>query len=236
MFLQTDMIRQVGDLWQGSVLSTAASGGDFAPIVFSGHNNAVAILLICIAFLTIVMFRTVAMSVAGSVIAVFSENRREEIYNDASYTSLAFLTTVLLIPIFAFVLFWTKASTLDYWMILMIIAALFIYRAAVFATMAWTSGDKGVYDIKKFSDSAFIILMLAAIPICLVSIVFRNMPAQAARIYLLVVSMVCLVPYLISATKKIISLRFSRFFAFLYLCAIEFLPLAVVVKLVIFKD
>lgn len=234
MLLQAEAIRQVEDLWQGSALSAAAAGGDFAPLSFAGHNNSVAVLLICIAFLTIVMFRTVAMSVAGSVIAVFSENRREEIYNDASYTGLALLTTVLLIPIYTFVLFQTKASELDYWGILAIIASLFLYRALMFFTMAWTSGDKGVYDIKKFSDSAFIIMMITAIPICLISLLFKDMAPQAARIYLLITAAICLIPYLFSATKKIISLRFSRFFAFLYLCTLEFLPVAVVVKLLIF--
>lgn len=214
MFLQTEAIRQVEDLWHGSVLSQAAAGGDFAPLVFAGHNNSVALLLICVAFLTIVMFRTVAMSVAGSVIAVFSENRRDEIYNDASYTGLALLTTVLLIPIFAFVMFQTKASPLDYWRILLILGALFVYRYALFATMAWTSGDKGVYDIKKFSDSAFIIMMTASLPICLLSLLFRNMAPQVAQVYLLIIAAICLIPYLISATKKNNSAKIFSFFRF----------------------
>lgn len=85
--IQQDIISPVEELWQGSSLAVAEAGSNLAPVTLFGHNNAVIILLLAVAALMIVFFRQLAMSVAGSFVAMFSENRRE-----------AFSTTLRTIP------------------------------------------------------------------------------------------------------------------------------------------
>ena len=93
--VQQDIITPVEELLQGSSLALSEAA-DLAPVTLFGHNNAVIILLLAVAAMIIVFFRQIAMSVAGSFVAMFSENRREAFFNDASYNSLATMTTLLL--------------------------------------------------------------------------------------------------------------------------------------------
>ena len=231
--IQQDIISPVEELWQGSSLAVAEAGSNLAPVTLFGHNNAVIILLLAVAALMIVFFRQLAMSVAGSFVAMFSENRREAFFNDASYDSLATMTTVLLIPMYAFVLFYCGLGPRTYWAILCAITALFIYRWAMFGLLKWINGAEQIDEIRKFSGSSFILMMALSLPIFIVSYIFPGMDQKVSGIYLAIIASACILPYLTIATKKILSIKFSRFFCFLYLCVLEILPIAVVVKIIV---
>ena len=230
--VQQDIITPVEELLRGSSLALSEAA-DLAPVTLFGHNNAVIILLLAVAAMIIVFFRQIAMSVAGSFVAMFSENRREAIFNDASYNSLATMTTLLLIPMYAFVLFYCRLGSQTYWIILAAVAALFIYRAAMFSLLQWINGAEQIDEIRKFSASTFILLMSLSLPVFIISYLFPGMDPKVAGIYLAVVASLCLIPYLVIATRKILSIKFSRFFCFLYLCVLEILPIAVVVKIIV---
>lgn len=230
--VQQDIITPVEELLRGSSLALSEAA-DLAPVTLFGHNNAVIILLLAVAAMIIVFFRQIAMSVAGSFVAMFSENRREAFFNDASYNSLATMTTLLLIPMYAFVLFYCRLGSQTYWIILAAVAALFIYRAAMFSLLQWINGAEQIDEIRKFSASTFILLMSLSLPVFIISYLFPGMDPKVAGIYLAVVASLCLIPYLAIATRKILSIKFSRFFCFLYLCVLEILPIAVVVKLIV---
>ena len=230
--VQQDYFNAVDDLWKGSSLALAEAG-DLAPVTLFGHNNAVIILMLAVAALTIVFFRQIAMSVAGSFVALFSENRRDDIFNDVSYGQLSTMTMLLLVPMYAFVLFYSSLGSRTYWIILATLAALFLYRRAMFALLGWINATEGVREIRNFSDSIFIIMMSLSLPIFIISYLFGNIGSTIPAVYLAVVASVCLIPYLVIACRKILSIKFSRFFCFLYLCVLEILPIAVAVKIIV---
>ncbi|MBO4571880.1 MAG: DUF4271 domain-containing protein [Bacteroidales bacterium] len=227
-----DIISPVGELWRGSSLALQEAG-NLTPVTLFGHNNAVIILMLAVAALTIVFFRQIALSVAGSFVALFSENRRDDIFNDASYGQLSTMTTLILVPMYAFVLFYCSLGGRSYWMILASVAALLLYRRAMFALIGWINGTEAVNEVKNFSDSTFIMMMSLSQPVFIVAYLFGNMSRMIPAIYLAVVATLCLIPYLAIACKKILAIKFSRFFCFLYLCVLEILPIAVVVKIIV---
>ncbi len=199
--VQQDIITPVEELLRGSSLALSEAA-DLAPVTLFGHNNAVIILLLAVAAMIIVFFRQIAMSVAGSFVAMFSENRREAFFNDASYNSLATMTTLLLIPMYAFVLFYCRLGSQTYWIILAAVAALFIYRAAMFSLLQWINGAEQIDEIRKFSASTFILLMSLSLPVFIISYLFPGMDPKVAGIYLAVVASLCLIPYLAIAPEK----------------------------------
>ena len=227
-----DIISPVEELWKGSSLALQDAAG-LSPVTLFGHNNAVIILMLAVAALTIVFFRQIALSVAGSFVAMFSENRRDDIFNDASYGQLSTMTTLLLVPMYAFVLFYCSFGSRSYWIILAAVAALLLYRRAMFALLMWINASEGVMEIRNFSDSIFIMMMSLSLPVFIVSYLFPGMSQTVHAVYLATVATICLIPYFVIACKKIVAIKFSRFFCFLYLCVLEILPIAVVVKIIV---
>ena len=230
--VQQDMITPVEELLRGSSLALP-DVPDLAPVTLFGHNNAVIILLLAVAAMIIVFFRQIAMSVAGSFVAMFSENRRDAIFNDVSYGPLSSMTTLMLIPMYAFVLFYCRLGSQTYWIILAAVAALFFYRRVMFSLLEWINGDERTDETRKFSAGTFILLMSFSLPVFIISYLFPGMDPKVAAVYLATVASLCLIPYLVIASRKILSIKFSRFFCFLYLCVLEILPIAVVVKIIV---
>ena len=227
-----DIITPVDELWRGSSLALSETGA-LSPVTLFGHNNAVIVLMLAVAALTIVFFRQIALSVAGSFVAMFSENRRDDIFNDASYGQLSTMTTLLLVPMYAFVLFYSSLGNRSYWIILASLALLLLYRRAMFSLMTGINASDRVGEIKNFSDSIFIMMMSLSLPVFIVSYLFPGMSHAVPAIYLAVVATICLIPYFVIACKKAVAIKFSRYFCFLYLCILEILPIAVVVKIIV---
>lgn len=229
--IQPDAIKTVSDAWNGSTLSTFDKSAEV--LASSGHNNLTAILLIVIAFFGIVMFQQVARSVGASYLAIFSPNRREEIFGDTSFEKLSFLAIILLLPVFSFVLHSSGLSCIGFWWTLATITALVVLRWLNFNILSLTVTGDCIMDVKKFSDCSTIILMTLALPLYFLSLCWGENGLTFYRVYLICAAAISVLPYIAITVRKIISARFSPFFAFLYLCALEIMPIAVAVKVLI---
>ncbi len=228
-----DVIHPVEEAWRGSVLPLAHHTGGFEPLAFSGRNDGVIIMLLAIAFLAIVLFRRVAATLAGSFILLFSDARKDDVLKDNSRNVTAFLITVLLIPVYSYILTVTGVSTHDVWMTLVVLVSLFVFRALLFLVLSVSEGGGFVSEMRSDSDSTFILLMTLSLPAYIPVAVFHSAGQGFSAVYLAIVAAVCIAVYLIKCFRRIISSRFSLFFCFLYLCTLEILPIAVVVKLLV---
>ena len=230
--IQTDAIRTVSDAWKGSIMDTFESSGADA-LASSSVNHPTALILIAIAFISIILFQMVVQSVGVSFVAIFSSNRREDIFGDTSFTGYEFVTTVLLVPVFSYVLHCSGLSAIGFWWTLLVISSLLLLRWAVFHIMEWALTGDCATEIRKFSDCATIMLMTLSLPLYLVSAFYGTTGEGFSRVYFIIMLIVSFLPYLFISLKKIIDSRFSLFFAFLYLCALEIMPVMVVVKVLI---
>lgn len=230
--IQTDAIRTVADAWRGSSLATFDTGA-IEGVASSGQNNNTALLLIAVAFFAIVMFEQVARSVGASFIALFSPNRRDDIFGDTYFVRKSFLTTVLLLPVFAYVIYATGLSVINFWLTMTVVAALLLVRKLNFAVLGKTVTGDCIQEVQRVSDCSTVIFMTLTLPLYLVFLSVGVEGVGFCRIYLAILGAILLLPYTSLAIRKIISSGFSLFFTFLYLCALEILPLAVAVKVLI---
>lgn len=231
--LLLDVIHPVEEAWRGSKLLLPSVSAGYDPILFAGQNSAKNITLIVVAVMAIVFFRQVAGTFLKSFELLFSENRRDEVLDDSSYGYLAALTIMLLIPAYSFLLKATGASTRSFWITMAVIASFILFRSLMFAIMAWVGGDYGLNSLKRHSDSTFILMMAISLPIYLVSILLPEDRQALPVTCIIIIAALCFLTYLVAGTKRIMSSRFSRFFCFLYLCTLEILPMAVVVKILV---
>lgn len=228
--LPLDVIHPVEEAWRGSVLPLAGNAGGWEPLAFSGRNDAKILMLVAVAFLLIVLFRRVASTVIGSFMVLFSDVRKDDVLNDTSRNALAALVTILLIPIYSYILTATGVSSYGIWMTILTVASLFVYRALMFLILKASGGGSEVGELRSNSDSAFILLMALSLPAYIPAALARSSDFRLPAVYLAVVAAVCIAVYLVICCKRLISARFSIFFCFLYLCTLEILPIAVVVK------
>lgn len=227
-----DAISPVEELWRGSSLSLSGAE-NLAPVTLSGQNSAVVILMLAVAALSIVFFRQIALSTAGAFVAMFSKNRRELIFNDVSYGQMTSMTMVMMIPVYAFVLCCCAPVSRSYWIILAALSALLLYRRIMFALVAWINSAEGIDMIRKFSRATFIMTVTLSLPACMAACLFPGAEPGIWTIYLAVAAGLSLLPYLAIAFKRVFSIKFSPFFCFLYLCVLEILPIAAVVKFIV---
>lgn len=230
--LPLDVIRSVDDAWNGSRLALSTIDS-YAPIVRTGQNDTMIIMLIVVAVVALIMFRRVASTVAGSFQVLFSDAGKDNVLKDSSYGYLSLLTTVILIPVYSFVLTATGVSNRGIWLTIMIVAGLLVFRLIMFWILAGAGNEPGVYMLKKHSDSAFILMMALTLPVYLLSICLAPDRQGVPAVYIAAVAALCLTVYFAICAKRILSSGFSHFFCFLYLCTLEILPIVVVVKILV---
>lgn len=231
--LAMEVIRPVSEAWPGSTLPLFTCADGVANMPLAALNTTTNILIISIVALVIILFRQVASTFLNSAMLVFSENRRDEVLNDSNFGKLSFVTTVLLVPAYAFVVSTSGVSTRSLAVTMLLVASLLLFRLVTFRLMAWAGNDSGMIDLERHSDSAFILLMTLSLPVYIVSLAFPAAYHSIAAFYLAAVAVVSFLAYLPSCLKIIKSSRFSHFFCFLYLCILEILPIAVVVKILV---
>jgi len=229
--IQNDAIKTVADAWKGSTLSTFDGGA--TGFIWPETNGSTAILLIATAFFGIVMFKQIALCVGTSFVAIFNPIRQKDIYGSTTFGSRMFLSTALLLPLFSYVLFASGLSNIDFLLTMAVVAALIALRHLQFNILNAIIMDECLQDVRKSSDYATVIFMTLALPLYFISLFCGEKDLGFYRIYLLIIGIISALPYLYFATRKIISSRFSLFFTFLYLCALEILPIAVAVKVLI---
>lgn len=228
-----EVIRPVSEAWPGSELplSIYADGVGITPVY--GQNSFTSLLIISVAVLGLILFRQVASTFTDSFMLLFSESRKDEVLNDSNFAKMSFVTTLLLIPAYSYIIYSSGVGTRGLVVTIMLVASLLLFRLVTFRLMAWAGNDSGLIDLKRQSDSTFILLMTVSLPVYLAYMAFPSAYHQFASIYLAAVAAICLLVYLSICLKTIKSSRFSHFFCFLYLCILEILPIAVVVKILV---
>lgn len=224
------------EIWPGSRLVLEnLIGGDL--VLKFPSNQYVLYLLLALSLLSLMLYGRIAEALSSSFKILQGGVNLKDVLNSKQKNDSVRIGFLLAIPFYAFVFFKTKVSPLDYWWILGIIAVYYGYKYLLFKILGWATNKKETFvEVEKHNNGAFFLLMVFSLPALLPLLFSANVPSNTLAIYMLAVAVFLLFIYFYQINKIFIASNFSAFFRFLYLCALEILPILVVVKVVVLTN
>lgn len=111
---------------------------------------------------------------------------------------------------------------------------IWLARKTVFNLLSWIANDKNTFRmIEKIGHNHLIISVIFSFPAILANFIWPDIPAPVAINILTACCLFVYVFYLIRGYQIIISHHYSHFFYILYLCAVELLPVALIVNFIL---
>lgn len=190
-----------------------------------------AVLLVDAVLLLLAFDRLLAALRAG--IACFkSFYSTEEMLGNKYLCNSVRQTYFLLLPVFTETLLLADVSLQNYFVTLGLLLALVFFRMLACRLMGWLGGDPGVFSaIERVGEALFVLMMVFSTSVLLVGWILPETPRWILWVALSVLAAVIAGVYVWRGTALIMQNQFSLFFWVLYLCALEFLPISVVVNI-----
>lgn len=218
----------IQDLWSGSESALSQIPGRAVTAV----DNGIPVIIALLALLAIILLhRQVLQAIGGSVLILTSSVRRNAVFSDLSYRSSALTATVILAPLYAYILVRCGASHLSYYATLGLVAAYLLYHPVAIYIYGNLHRIYGARDIIFLHRAASLMMMILSLPALLLVWIFPSAVPTLPGIWLILSAAICLIPYWVTAARMKVSLGFSKVFIFLYLCALECLPVAVILRI-----
>lgn len=219
-------IQTVDGIWPGSVLEIPEAVNSGIPVEMEYIPFILAGLIIA----TLVLSRQIVYGVTGSAAILFTPANRSDLSEGLSFKKAANITMALCIPVLSLILVLTGTSGRS---IIITAAAISAYLLLQIAFHRFT----GIFSNPECNDSGtarnrsiFILFTTVLIPSAIIAASAPGGKAFAAG-YVVALAVPAVLLYAISSLKTFFSSRFSFFFSFLYLCGIQLLPLAVIIKI-----
>lgn len=214
-------------LWRGSELPLAGYLGTAA----APQPPEVAIFLIVSAFLAVILHNRLMEGWECSVGMLFNNIRRRDIFDNRARTDCIWTSFAISFIIYAVSIAYGGVGSSSLWSVVTILLVFFLFREAVFFIVIWFSGrKKEITMVKMVSVSAFSLIFCASFPVALFSVFDLQGVLWMVSAYLVASLVLFISVYLKNVFKILISSGFSLFFSILYLCALEILPICVVIK------
>jgi len=224
------------EIWPGSrlVLESVAGGES---VMYASADPYVLYFLLALAFLAIISHKRIAEAIVNSVKLLMGGVNLKDVQNSKHSNDSVLVGFLLMIPFYAFVFCNTGISSLSYWWVLVAFVAYFIYKYLLFKILGWATLKKEAFgDVRKVSNGASFLIMLFSLPALIPQLFTENFPVMTLALYVLVVAILLLFIYFARIIRIFISSGMSVFFRFLYLCALEILPILLVVKAVVLTN
>lgn len=141
------------------------------------------------------------------------------------------LMFLLLTPFYALTLVVTGVSTVGFFFTLASLAAFFLFRKLVCTLLGWLGSRPGeVRSLERLGYAVCVLAILLSLPAAVVVWLVPATPRIFLWGWLILIAVLALGVYAIKGFSLFFSSGFSRFFWVLYLCALEILPICVVVS------
>ena len=138
---------------------------------------------------------------------------------------------LLLVPFYALALVVSDLSTVGYAWTLAALVALLLFRKLVYSLMGWLGGRTLAFrSVERMGYALGVLVMLASAPAILLGWLVPETPRWLLLLLLALPAVVGGFLYARRGFSLIFQTEFSLFFWVLYLCALEFLPICVVVN------
>lgn len=227
-----ESVRTVEDLWQGSVLQEYGVYAGSVPVV-QGAQYFVWAFLFLIFFCLVFRSQTgVFFSWAGGFL--LSPGKRTYFDTSASVRYGLPMSMLILLPLAAFLVYGTSAVEVPYVWILGSIAGYLLLRLLLLQGIAYVSGSTEIVTVLQ--RMTFIVFAIAVMVFCVILMIGMFLPG----IYPLLmdrvvwaVTAVLLFLYLVELLRIFFMYREPLLLSILYLCTLEFLPIALAIVTVL---
>ena len=239
---ESDIILPIDSLWSKETLLVPLSVGDtdIGLSVQTGEGYLFAGIVVILSIMLILYFRDIRNIVPLLFKSLFRYGwllKIEEKNSLAIQRNRVALVSSVCFPLFVIFsvgefLSETTATPANLITIYLVSAILiyWIFKGLLLQSIGWATGERGPFlFIGKIGRNYFSLLFFVAIPFFLFFILSGYAPIVLIKI-LITISMVVYLIYLLRVSQIIILSRFSHFFYILYLCAVELLPLGLIIK------
>ena len=190
--------------------------------------------LLAVGVALLLCYNRLLSALHGSAACFHGDHSTQEMLGNNYVCDSVRISFLLLLPFYALTLSVTGCSRLGYLWTLVALLGLFLLRKAVYWMAGWLSSRQGAFRaLERMGLALFVLGMLVSTVAALVVWLVPSIPSIALWIWILAVAVVCAVFYIRRGSSIILSTGFSIFFWVLYLCALEFLPICVVVNIMI---
>ena len=228
-----DTIRTLAEAWPGSELPLAGFALQAEETAASGPGPILPWVVGLSAIATILFLPNILYAVEGGIGIFLSEARRREVMSDNSFKRGADIAFFIAVPCYALLLTATRASAHSFWQTLLILSLWLLLREAAFRIMGWFRQDAEIAESGRYFRTVFLLATVGSLPALLVAQLIPASVPGFSSIYIAVIAAGALFAYLFKSYTVILRPGFSHFFSFLYLCAFDVIPIAVVVKLLV---
>lgn len=221
-------ISSVSALWPSS--SLAAQGGTAAMPEVAGYLPLITALT---AIVILAFFRHISYAVSGSILLLFTPGTHSDLNDGVSFNRAANITAMISVPAVSICLVMAGISRLSI-IGTVIVTASYVFLQIIFIRIARFFNDEDAREAGLIqARSVFILFTLLCMPAAILASAFSTVGKSISCVYIPIVAAIAAVYYAISSGTRILKLRFSYFFTFLYLCGVQLLPLAATVKLLL---
>ena len=217
-------------IWPGSNLSLQGGATD-GPLPVQAPDNLVLVFLLAAGMALILNYGRLLSAIRASFVCYRGTSGTMEVLGNNYLCNSLRTVFILLLPFFAMVLSRIGGSGAGYWRTLAAIVLLVLLRKSLFLLLGWLSSHETALRNAERAGSALLVpTMLFSIVVLLLSTRFPNAPNELWNIILIVAMAVWAAFCLLREKASILHCGFSLFFWVLYICALELLPICVVVK------
>lgn len=196
-------------------------------------NGLVPIVSAVFLIILILFYNNIVCAVEGAILSIFSPGRAREMMEDSFFRRSCIIAFLISIPLFAFCLSTCGVSKLNFTDTIIVISALFIVRYLSDVLLSTFDSDYNVLEEARYSNFTFVIITLSSIPALIFTLLADSSDSAMPEIWVGVVALVFVIVRYLTVLRKFLSLKFSPFFTFLYLCGLKILPIAVAVKVLV---
>lgn len=218
-------------VWPDSRLSLG--GGTFdGPIPGHTPDTAVLVFLIAAGLLLILNYGRLMTAVSGSVACYRGPGRTLEVLGNKYVCNSIRTVFILLIPFYALAFCLTGLSRAGYWLTLLAIALAVLLRKGLYALLGWlTLHETALFNAERTGMALSVPMLLFSGVVLLVGTRFPEVPNELWWSLLGLFFGVYGFFMFLRGRAFFLQTGFSIFFWVLYICALEILPICVVVKI-----
>ena len=191
-------------------------------------------VLLLDAVLLLLFFERLLAALQASVACYKSTYGTREFLGNNYLCASVRQTCVLLIPFYAITLVVTDVSHVGFGRTMALLVLLALFRLFSCHMLGWLTARKSAFQsLERVNEAVCVLAMSVSLPVFLLGWLAPSVPHTVLWILLSVIALSAALVYVWRGSKIILATQFSIFYWVLYLCALEFLPICVVVNILI---
>lgn len=182
----------------------------------------------------LILYSRLIAAIQGSIASYRGLNSTQEMLGNNYLCDSVRMIFLLLLPFYALTLVVAEVSSIGFFMTLALLVLLWLFCKIASTLLGWLGSRQGAMrSVEKTGYAVSIMAMLVSLIACIIGWLVPATPRSLLAGFLAVVAAIGFIVYSRRSFSIILSTGFSPFLWVLYLCALNFLPICVVVNILI---